>query len=425
MFALTVVVLSSLARASSQSYIYEQLYAFPGGTNGYGPEGALVQGADGYFYGTCAEGGQPTSNCPTCGYGTVFRMSPTGSLTTIAWFGYTNGAYPYGAMIQATDGNFYGTAGWLFRLTPGGDLAGAAGGELAGDPIQGTNGYIYSADAYYGYVRWSSPDGSGAASVYAPGTLSGGLIQANDGNFYGLTSSGGTSGFGTAYKLTPSGVLTTLVSFGGTNIGRWPYGKMLQASDGNLYGVCASPEQVFKLTLSGTLTTFAVFGSNGDRGTVPIGRLIEDNDGNFYGTTYSGGGVAGAGGTVFKITPQGRINTLIVFSNIGSYPGSWPLAGLVQGSDGNLYGVCAYGGAYGGGNVFRILMPGPQLSISRAADQLALSWRTNYTGFTLQSSSTLGSINWNDCTNSVVISGGKFWVSNSISDGSRLFRLKR
>jgi uncharacterized repeat protein (TIGR03803 family) len=418
--------LGSPARASNQGYTYEQLFVFSGDTNGYGPEGALVQAADGNFYGTCAEGGQPTSNCPTCGYGTVFKMTPSGYLTTIAWFGYTNGAYPYGAMIEATDGNFYGTAGWLFRLTPGGDLTGAAGGELAGDPIQGTNSYIYSADAYYGYVRWSSLDGSGAGSVYAPGTLSSGLIQASDGNFYGLTSSGGTAGFGTAYKLTPGGVLTTLVSFGGTNIGRWPYGKMLQASDGNLYGICASPDQVFKLTLSGTLTTFAVFGTNGDRGTDPNGGLIEANDGNFYGTTYSGGGVAGAGGgTVFKITPQARLSTLFAFTTVGAYPGSSPLAGLVQGSDGNLYGTCAYGGAYGGGNIFRIIMPGPQLNIGHTANQLVLSWRTNYVGFTLQSSHGLSPPNWADCTNSPTVSGGQFWTTNPISSGAQFFRLRK
>lgn len=264
----TLLLLTALALGwhlgvRAQGYIYQELYAFPAyGTNGTTPAGALVQGIDGNFYGTCQDGGQPTTNHPAGGYGTVFKMAPEGALATVAWFGYTNGAYPFGAMIQATDGNMYGTAGATFRLTPGGSLTGAAGGNLVGDPFQGTNDYIYAADAYYHVVYWSSPDGATNGLAYAPGSPSGGLIQASDGNFYGLTSDGGTYGYGTAYRLTPGGVLTTLVSFG-TNPPPvpppiWPYGKMLQASDGNLYGVADSENgTIFKLTLAGGLSHVA------------------------------------------------------------------------------------------------------------------------------------------------------------------------
>jgi uncharacterized repeat protein (TIGR03803 family) len=304
-----------------------------------------------------------------------------------------------------------------------------------GDPIQGTNGYIYAASAYYGVVAWASLDDSYYREVSAPGAPSGGLIQASDGNFYGLTSDGGTYGYGTAYKLTPDGVLTTLVSFGGNPLGSnpaWPYGKMLQASDGNLYGVDGNGAggQVFKLTLGGQLTAFAEFGIT-DQGQAPNGGLIEANDGNFYGTTFEGGPIAGAQGTVFKITPQGRISTLFVLSYRGPYPGSGPLAGLVQGSDGNLYGTCAYGSG-GYGNIFRIIMPGPLLTINYqpstppAINQVVLSWRTNYLGYTLQSSADPSSTNWIDLTNSPVSTLGQFWtVTNSISSASQFFRLKK
>lgn len=439
--AVAVVLLSSMVSASGQNYIYQQLYAFAADTNGYAPEGALVQGTDGNFYGTCAEGGQASTNDPAGGYGTVFKITPNGILTTLAQFhgttnvtngeGLTNyGEYPFGSMIQATDGNFYGTSqDGGFRITPSGILTGGSpGGGDRGDPIQGTNGYIYGADSYYGLVAWASLDDTYYSDVPTPGTPSGGLIQAIDGNFYGLTSSGGTSGFGTAYKLTSGGVLTTLVSFGDTNR-RWPIGKMLQASDGNLYGLCDSPEQVFKLTLGGTLTTLAGFGTNANSGDYPNGGLIEANDGNFYGTTAYGGisseGVVGMG-TVFKITPQGNITTLFAFSGqSGSCPGQTPLAGLVQGSDGNLYGTCAYGGDYGGGNIFRIVMPGPQLNISRTAGQLVVSWRTNYVGFTLQTSDGLNSSIWADCTNSQANLSGCYWMTNPISSGSRFFRLRK
>jgi uncharacterized repeat protein (TIGR03803 family) len=429
------VALGARLSTQAQNYIYQQLFAFQiyaGATNGTSPRGALVQGSDGNFYGTCYFDGQPTSNCPTCGYGTVFRMSPDGALTTIAWFhgttGLTNGegygGYPFGGMTQATNGNFYGDSEYgLFRVTPDGTLTARGGGSWVGDPIQGSDGYLYYVNS--DTVFRSPLEGDQGMQWQAPGNPSGGLVQATDGNFYGLTVNGGTSGFGTAYKLTPGGVLTTLVSFGGTNSGRWPFGKMLQASDGNLYGVCDSPEQVFKLTLSGTLTTFAVFGTNGDRGTNPNAGLIEANDGNFYGTTFEGGGIGGAQGTVFKITPQGRISTLVVFSYRGDYPGSGPFAGLVQGSDGNLYGTCAYGGDFGGGNIFRILMPGPLLTSWQSGGHLILSWRTNYLGFTLQGSDGLSPPNWTDCTNSPGISAGQFWVTNSLSSGSRFFRLRK
>jgi uncharacterized repeat protein (TIGR03803 family) len=435
--------MSSMVSASGQNYIYEQLYAFAADTNGYSPEGALVQGTDGNFYGTCAEGGQPTTNSPAGVYGTVFRMTPNGALNTLAWFGYTNGAYPFGAMIEAMDGNFHGSSEYGgFKVSPSGVLTGDGGGNL-GDPTQGTDGYIYVADSGNDY------ESGGSIYRFRPGTNdgqilysfdynlnydkgyrpSGGLVQASDGNFYGVTAGGGAYGFGTVYKLTPGGDFMSLVSFGGTNIGRWPYGKMLQASDGNLYGLCDSPEQVFKLTLGGTLTTLAVFGTNENSGSNPNGGLIEANDGNFYGTTaYGGISPEGVGdmGTVFKITLRGNITTLFAFSGQGgSCPGQTPLAGLVQGSDGNLYGTCAYGGDYGGGNIFRIIMPGPQLSLSRIAGQAVLSWRTNYVGYTLQTSDSLDFSNCVDCTNCSAVSGGQYCVTNPVSTGSGFFRLRK
>lgn len=432
------VIVPVPATGQGQIYRYQELYSFRSEADGYSPRGAVVQGSDGNFYGTTYEGGQPTTNCPTCGYGTVFGITPEGALTTLAWFdgraGLTNGegitnfgGYPFGSMVQATDGNFHGSSEYGgFVVTPNGVLTSGTGGGDVGDPMQGTNGYLYGADAYYGVVSWASLDDSYYTEVAAPGSPSGGLIQASDGNFYGLTSNGGAYGYGTAYKLTPGGALSTLATFGGGgNNSRWPYGKMLQASDGNLYGVCDSPEQIFKLTLSGTLTTFAVFGTNGDLGYNPNGGLIEANDGNLYGTTIEGGQIGGAEGTVFKITPQGRITTLFVFSTRGAVPGSGPLAGLIKGSDGNLYGNCAYGGTYGGGSIFRIVMPGPELRASRVGARLVLSWRTNYTGFSLQSAAAPASTNWLDCTNLPSVAGGQFFVTNPISASPQFFRLKK
>ena len=426
---LTNVLLAATIQTRGQ--VFQELYAFGSiSTNGNSPQGALVEGNDGDFYGTCEAGGQPTTNYPAGGYGTVFKVTARGVLTTMAWFnGTNNGRYPFGGMIQATDGNFYGDSDrGLFKITPQAALTQMPGGSL-GDPIQGTNGYLYSGNPDAGVIAWYSLSGSTVGFVDPPGTLSGGLIQASDGNFYGLTSDGGTYGYGTAYKLTPTGALTTLVSFGGNPIGSkpaWPYGKMLQASDGNLYGVDANGAggQVFKLTLSGTLTAFAEFGIT-DQGQDPNGGLIEANDGNFYGTTSEGGNVGGGQGTVFQIAPAGHISTLFSFTYNGAVPGSGPMAGLIQGGDGNLYGACAYGGDYGGGNIFRIVMPGPQLNSSRSGQQLVISWRTNYAGYTLQSCSNLSFSTWSDVTNSATPAGGQFFVTNTLNPGAGFFRLKK
>jgi uncharacterized repeat protein (TIGR03803 family) len=421
-------LLAACGCLAANGQIYQQLYAFHGGSDGYGPEGGLVQGIDGGFYGTTAYGGQPTTNCPTCGYGTVFKVTRDGDFNTVALFTDQYNGYPFGQMVQATDGNFYGTTEYIFKVTPTGTLTTirGAGLEPTGDPVQGGDGYIYGADAYSQGVYWTSLAGSTGGSVSAQGQPSGGLTQARDGNLYGLTDSGGMFGMGTAYTLTTNGVLTTLASFGpysNSNAPFYPYDRMLQASDGKLYGVSDSESgQVFKLETNGALNIFAKFGLT-DVGRNPNGGLVEANDGNFYGTTFEGGGVPGAQGTVFKLTPEGHISTLVSFTYRSNYPGSGPMGGLVQGTDGNLYGTCAYGGEYGGGNVFRLIMPGPRLNLLRSEEKLVLSWRTNYTGYKIQSCSNLLAGNWLDLTNSVRADSGQFFVTNSLNPGIGFFRL--
>lgn len=132
-------------------------------------------------------------------------------------------------------------------------------------------------------------------------------------------------------------------------------------------------------------------------------------------------------GTVFKMTPQGEIITIFSFTGQGGpVPGRTPLAGLIQGSDGNLYGTCAYGGTYGGGNIFRIIMSGPLLSVSVAAGQMVLSWRTNYVGFTLQSSPSLSAPAWTDCANNPpVVIGHDYVVTNAIAGAATFYRLRK
>jgi uncharacterized repeat protein (TIGR03803 family) len=315
------------------------------GTNGAGPQSSLIQGSDGNFYGTTTYGG--ANNVLACdfgnlvGCGTVFKITPGGTLTTLYSFcaqsDCTDGASPYGGLVQGTDGNFYGTTyfggalancgglygcGTVFKITPGGTLT-----------------TLYSFCSQTNCV-----DG---AYTYA------GLVPATDGNFYGTTWGGGASsyycpiGCGTVFKITPAGTLTTLHSFDG-NDGGEPQAGVVQAADGNFYGTTASaatPSTVFRITTGGILTTLYHFCSqpNCADGSDAHSALVQATDGNFYGTTVSGG-TAYSGdniwGTVFRITPGGTLTTLYNFcSQIGCIDGVWPYDGLVQGTDGNLYGT--------------------------------------------------------------------------------------
>jgi uncharacterized repeat protein (TIGR03803 family) len=176
-------------------------------TNGSSPESALVQGTDGNFYGTTSWGGVTSSQIPQ-GMGTVFRVTTNGTLTTLVAFDDTNGYYPQSALVQGSDGNFYGTTysggaydyGTVFTMTPSGTLSRLASFDL-------TNG----------------------ANPFA------GLVQGSDGNLYGTTESGGANDAGTIFRITTNGTLTTLVSLQVTN-GYFPEATLVQGNDGYFYG---------------------------------------------------------------------------------------------------------------------------------------------------------------------------------------------
>jgi len=328
------------------------------GANGAGPRTSLIQGSDGNFYGTTEFGG--------AGLGEVFKMTPSGTLTSPPFYtfcsdGCLDGAGPVGAILQATDGNFYGTTYWggqsscslpgcgtVFKITPGGTLT-----------------TLYSFCPQNGCHDGANPYD--------------GLVQATDGNFYGTTSAGGNSGNGTVFKITPSGNLTTLYSFCSQSNcadGSQPYAGLVQGTDGNFYGTttagginsggCANLNNapgcgtLFKITPVGHLSTLYTFCSqpNCADGATPYGTLAQATDGNFYGTTIEGG--ANHGGTVFEITPSGALNTLYSFcSQPGCADGALPFATLVQATDGNFYGTAEVGGSQNGaGAVFEITPTG-------------------------------------------------------------------
>jgi uncharacterized repeat protein (TIGR03803 family) len=178
-----------------------------------------------------------------------------------------------------------------------------------------------------------------------------GLIQANDGNLYGTTESGGANSQGTVFRITLSGTLTSLYSFAGPD-GQNPVAGLIQANDGNLYGTTESggansQGTVFKIMLGGRLTTLHSF--NGTDGDAPAAPLVQATDGNFYGATKDGN--PQGFGTIFEITPAG---TLTVLHNFTGADGANVAGGLVEGTDGNFYGTASTGGTNGDGTVFQL-----------------------------------------------------------------------
>jgi uncharacterized repeat protein (TIGR03803 family) len=221
----------------------------------------------------------------------------------------------------------------------------------------------------YGTVFKITPTGKLTTlhNFHSPGAS--GLVQAINGDLYGTTSSGGSSGGGTVFKITLGGKLTTLYNF--ENRFASPEGGLVQAVDGDLYGTTVSGGSsdggtVFKITPGGKLTTLHVFctTTNCTDGFNPSGPLVQATDGNFYGTTSGGGGTCDNGatacGTVFRISSDGTLTTLHTFDGTD---GAYPLSGLVQDSNGNLYGTTNSGGDLscdisgdGCGTVFRLTM---------------------------------------------------------------------
>jgi uncharacterized repeat protein (TIGR03803 family) len=303
--------------------------------NGEAPAADLVQGADGNFYGTTVEGGSP-------GNGTVFKMTTSGLITALHSFDSdTDGGHPYGPLVEGTDGNCYGTT------SQGGTHTTCDGGYGCGTVFKITpSGTVTTLHSFQGTGDGAYPYGQ--------------LVQGMDGDLYGTASGGGGSdncygGCGTVFKITPIGIFTTIHIFGGSD-GGYPDGGLVEATNGDFYGTtqvggssgnctmqytfgCGT---IFKITASGTFAMVRSF--DGTDGQQPLSGLVQTADGSLYGTTYLGG--TNVAGTVFKVTPNGALTTLHNFcSQTNCTDGAVPYAGLVQGTDGNLYGTTITGGA--------------------------------------------------------------------------------
>jgi len=360
------------------------LHSFAGGaTDGAYPYGGLVQAADGNLYGTTGYGG-PAATGMSNGDGAVFKITTAGVETVLYFFSTTdgaNGSVPEAALIQATDGNLYGTTaagtgaantGTIFKITTGGTLTTIKtfSGVGATDGYYPDTGLVQAVDGnIYGTTDQGGPGGHGTiykltmAGVYSVihgfngtdgSSAFGPLMQAGDGKLYGTTEFGGANGDGTIYQITTAGVFTSLHSFGDTD-GWNPKAGLVQGADGSLYGTTtagnANAGIIFKTTTGGTFTTVHAFTyTDGANSTAD---LVQGTDGNFYGTTQYGG--ATGWGSIFKSTPDGAVTVLHSFNKTD---GSQPLARLVQGVDGNFYGTTSADGPTNQGTAFKITPAG-------------------------------------------------------------------
>ena len=196
--------------------------------------------------------------------------------------------------------------------------------------------------------------------VFTNGASPHALMQGRDGYFYGTTVDGGTNGgHGTVFRISSTGALTSLHSFSGINDGANPLGGLVQGGDGFFYGTTEfgglnNVGTVFKISINETPTTSYAFSESAKDGANPVGRLVQGSDGTLYGTTARS---QDGNGTVFKISADGTLVTLHFFT--GTDDGAHPVTGLVQGDDGKFYGTTADGGRLGGwGTVFKISAAG-------------------------------------------------------------------
>jgi uncharacterized repeat protein (TIGR03803 family) len=428
--AWAVSVLCAATAIAAPAQTFSNLFNFAG-TNGNDPEfETLLQGADGHLYGTTWIGGDLSCNAPS-GCGTIFKLSTEGLKTLHNFESNLGGSFT--GLILATDGNFYGDTyyggdltcnppygcGTIFKLTPSGTLTTVHQFELADGTIlpmplvEGIDGNLYGTtqnggSGGNGTVFKISLTGNFAVlhNFDATGTDGLGpssLVQATDGAFYGLTGAGGSGsdcllGCGTIFKITPAGAFTTLHDFSFAE-GTRTSGGLIQASDGNLYGTREEggntncPDNngygcgtLFRFDIHGGLTTMYMFCSQPYcvDGYLP-GVLVQGTDGNLYGATVGGGDDTGcdAGfgcGTVYEMSLGGTQTTLHTFQ---MKDGENPDGGLFQATDGNFYATTRQGGGYGDGTVFRLGVGlGPFVSFVRAAAKVGETGGILGQGFT-------------------------------------------
>ena len=408
--------------ATSAEWVFQILHEFSRVDGGPWHPGSLVQGSDGCFYATSSAGGNNN-------LGTVFRLAPNGQVSTVTTLSNSYWLPEEYGLTEGVDGLFYGSTylrspgnpGAVLQITP--DISPYILSALVCPPeIRPYGRLLQMPDGkFYGTSFDGGQTGAGLVfSVTTNGTFQTvvlftrtngwhpqcGLILGADGALYGSTTGGGgPSGdaYGTIFRLTTDGVLTTLHTFDYAIDGSLPSGNLLQACDGNFYGtteygIDSDFGTVFKMTPGGVLTTLVNL--NGTNGSYPHGDLIQAGDGYIYGRTVSGG--TDDNGTLFSLTTNGVFTTLLKFQGTN---GNWPWPAMVLGKDGNIYGT-ADGGTEDAGIAYR-LVPSPMITgICYSNDLVTLTWTSFTNGlYRVEQSTNLNAAGWVPLASDITASG--------------------
>ena len=365
-----MIAVALLFAVAASAQTYTVLHTYPIGSGAYSGIGfpqVMSQGRDGNLYSTIQNDG-------TKNVGTVYSMTAAGTLSTVYSFcaltSCADGSYPWGGVTLGFDGNFYGTtqgggthgAGTVFKVTPTGTLTtlwNFANGTDDSAPtyttVQGQDGNMYgvSEEQYAGqngaFFKVSAAGVFKALKdfAYINGSNPNLPTQGTDGNFYGTAQGGGdpTCKCGVIYKATPTGAITVLHTFKGyPTDGYRPLGILVQGTDGNFYGTTYKGGTtfgngtVFKITPAGVYTLLYSFnyGNGNFDAQLPAAGLTLGTDGNFYGVA-SAGGTKNAG-AIFKITPAGAETVLYSFCSVTCNDGFGAATPLVLHTDGKFYG---------------------------------------------------------------------------------------
>ena len=381
--ALGLVCLGVCAFADGQSF--SQLYNFQGGSDGGYPFANVIRDAAGNSYGTTYFDGNNNATCGYQGCGLVYKVDTAGNETPLYTFsGTPDGSNPVGGVVADADGNLYGTTkyggangyGTVYEVMPSGAekiLKSFTGGADGSIPNAGLvldhDGNLYGTtfsggSSGLGTVFKLSTAGAFSTLYTFPDTAHGShpnaaLALDHSGNIVGTTQYGGVSNHGTVFSLDTAGNETVLYSFAGTPDGAYPQSALTTDNAGNLYGTTteggtSNYGTVFKLTAGGTETILHNFAGTPD-GAYPTAGVVLDPAGNLYGTTRQGG-AQNSVGTIYKIDASGIETQLYTFS--GMYDGQWPAAGLTLSPDAkSVYGTAYMGGQLCCGDVFQVTLP--------------------------------------------------------------------
>lgn len=329
------------------------------------------------LFGMASEGGD-------FGAGTIFKIGLDGKgLDVLHHFNHLDGEHPYGSLIQTADGSLFGMTslggtsqyphGLIFKIKPDGtgftvvrEFREPIGDVPLGSLIQTKDGFLMGTTyaggpSNYGTIFKMRTDGSDYTAIhnfsgsdgYIPRCT---LLQGADGTLYGLTPWGGTSDFGTIFKINTDGTGFKVLHNFSREI---PQGSLIQAPDGTLLGMATEGGLygsgiIFRIDPDGS-NYRTLFDFNDFNGRFPTGTLTLGEDNVLYGTTDAGGpffenGAVQGGGTIFKINIDGTGHTIL--HSFVEPTGLSPAGGSLILHENKLYGYTFAGGTHNGGVIF-------------------------------------------------------------------------